>query len=89
MPDKVKIAFIEPCTDAPYDKLIVECKSETWSEVLQAIEQELDAQFSYLDDNAQKWSDMSLKISFSEVTKEWLDKHTENQSPQFSTNKGD
>ena len=76
--EKIKIALITPSTDTPYDSLIVECKSGTWRELLEAVEREIDTQFSCLDENGQLWSDLHLKIEFSEVTREWLDMRTDN-----------
>ena len=77
MSDKVKIALIEPCSDAPYDTLIVECETDTWAEIMAAVENELDAQFAYLEDNNQTWGDIEVKVKCREVTRDWIDEHTE------------
>jgi len=69
------IMILEPCNTAPYNSLLVDVTNEeTWRTSLDAIEQELDAQFV---NNNNKLEGVKLEVTFKQVTDEWLAERTE------------
>jgi hypothetical protein len=70
-----KIAEIEPCTAYSFDTLIVDCETDTWQGLLNAIENELDNQYS-----ERYWEDMEIRIKFRKIPKKEFEAIMENSN---------
>ena len=76
--EKIKVVQIEPCSFGPWDFHIAVVKSETWKEVLEEVERELDSQWTNREDeNGDGWGGLEIKVKCKYMTQEQLDEITE------------
>ncbi len=78
--DKLRIIKIEPCSFAPYDTHIAVIATEDWSEVLQEVERELEAQWSNRadDPSVDPWDGLEIKVKCGFMTPSQISEITEN-----------
>jgi hypothetical protein len=72
--DKIKVAVVEPCHFAPYDSYFALVTDGTWRDVLDLVEEELDAQYSNNKaDGKDPWDGVELTIKCKYMTQAELD----------------
>jgi len=76
--DRIRVIQIEPCSFGPWDSYIAVVKSETWKEVLEEVEREIDAQWTNREDETgDGWDGLELTVKCKYMTQAELDEITE------------